>query len=204
MTNIVVDDHPLLEAGAFVTEFAEPLGQVESAAIGASPLATNDEVKRAIRDLLRHGGFKPSGRSKPSSEYLIKASADGPLRAINAAVDACNAVSLASGLPISVVDLDALDEPLRIAIAEPGACYVFNPSGQQIDVSGLVCLFDRHGPCANAVKDAQRTKTSETTRRTLSIVWGTKALPTRTEIAMRWYREILASIGATTAVCSFA
>jgi hypothetical protein len=35
--------------------------------------------------------------------------------------------------------------------------YVFNQSGQTIDVAGLLCLFDSDGPCGNAVKDSQRT-----------------------------------------------
>ena len=69
-------------------------------------------------------------------------------------------------------DLDRAVAPLRIDLPEPKTEYVFNPSGQVIDVGGLVCLFDAEGPCANAVKDAQRTKTDESTRRILTIVWG--------------------------------
>ena len=42
--------------------------------------------------------------------------------------------------------------------------------GQEIRIDGLVCLFDAEGPCANAVKDSQRTKTSDATTRTLSAV----------------------------------
>jgi len=54
------------------------------------------------------------------------------------------------------------------------ARYVFNASGQTIDREGLLCLCDAEGPCTNAVKDTQRTKTHGGTRRTLSIVWGPK------------------------------
>lgn len=117
-----------------------------------APLQSNDGVRLVIRDLLRHGGFKPTGRSKPASEYLIKATITAKLSPINVAVDACNAVSLHSGLPISVVDFGLLVEPLRIDIAPPHTTYVFNQSGQSMDVSGLLCLFDADGPCANAVK----------------------------------------------------
>ena len=56
-----------------------------------------------MRDLLRHSGFKPTGRSKPASEYLIKATEQGALSSINVAMDACNAVSLHIVLPINVV-----------------------------------------------------------------------------------------------------
>jgi DNA/RNA-binding domain of Phe-tRNA-synthetase-like protein len=113
-------------------------------------------------------------------------------------VDVCNIVSLHSGLPISVVDLDRAREPLRVGIAPPGSSYVFNASGQTIDLGGLLCLFDADGPCANAVKDAQRTKTGTETRRTLSLIWGTTALPGRAAKAETWYRELLERHGATT------
>ena len=43
-----------------------------------------------------------------------------------------------------------------VGVAPAGASYVFNASGQAIDLGGLLCLFDADGPCANAVKDAQR------------------------------------------------
>src|SRR5713101_7981940 len=166
--------------------------------IAPAPFHADDTVREAVRELLRHGGFKPAGRSKPASEYLIKAVAEGRLASINIAVDACNIVSLHSGLPISVVDLDRATAPFRVGIAPAGAAYIFNASGQTIDLGGLLCLFDAVGPCANAVKDAQRTKTNEQTRRTLSIVWGTTALPGRAEQTERWYRELLKSVGATT------
>src|SRR5947199_9606794 len=78
----------------------------------------------------------------------------------------------------------------------------FNASGQTIDVGGLLCLFDAEGPCANAVKDAQRTKTTAESRRLLSLVWGTVARPGRAEQTTAWYRELLAQQGATTHVFS--
>lgn len=203
---VSIAPHPLLDAGVFVTDLPRPLGEMETPAAIAdrlrlpsdAPLASDDAVRAAVRDLLRHGGFKPTGRSKPASEYLIRAVAEGALGAINLAVDACNAVSLHSGLPISVVDVDRGRGAFSVAIAPPGTSYVFNASGQTIDVSGLLCLCDEDGPCANAVKDAQRTKTHAGTRRTLSIVWGTKALGDRTARAVAWYRELLGAAGATT------
>src|SRR5207302_6487561 len=115
-----------------------------------APLNSDDTVREAVRQLLRHGGFKPTGRSKPAAEYLLKAAAEGRLASINVAVDACNATSLHSGLPISVVDMDLAHGPFRVGLAPAGASYVFNASGQTIDVGGLLCLFDREGPCGNA------------------------------------------------------
>lgn len=203
---LTVDPHPLLELRAFVTNFPRSLGETPSPpellallAEGASaPLASDDAVRDAVRALLRHGGFKPTGRSKPASEYLLKAVRDGLLSPINLAVDTCNVVSFHSGLPISVVDLDRVREPLRVGLAPEGASYVFNASGQTIDLGGLLCLFDAEGPCANAVKDAQRTKTTAESRRTLSLIWGTTALPGRAARGESWYRSLLEQHGATT------
>ena len=71
-------------------------------------------------------------------------------------------------------------------------------SGQELDLSGLLCLFDAEGPCANAVKDSQRTKTSASTTRTLSLVWGTREYADHTARATAWYRELLERAGAAT------
>jgi DNA/RNA-binding domain of Phe-tRNA-synthetase-like protein len=203
---ITVAPHPLLLARGFITSFATALSQLPSppwllkllSLDAAAPLRSDDQVRSEIRDLLRHGGYKPTGRGKPASEYLIKAASEGSLGSINVAVDVCNAVSLHSGLPISVIDLDRAQPPLRIAVGEPGQSYVFNAAGQSIELQGLLYLGDAGGPCANAVKDAQRTKTHEGTTRTLSIVWGTKSQGERTAQAYAWYRDLLDRVGAAT------
>jgi DNA/RNA-binding domain of Phe-tRNA-synthetase-like protein len=204
---LTVEPHPLLELRAFTTTFPRPLGECKTpreAVIAlfdsepTVPVSSNDELREAVRTMLRHGGFRPAGRSKPASEYLLKAAAEGRLESINPAVNLCNAVSLHSGLPISVVDLDRTRPPLRVSIAADNSSYVFNEGGQTIDLGGLLCLHDADGPCANAVKDAQRTKTRPSTVRTLTLIWGTIARPGHAAAAEKWYRELLASIDAQT------
>jgi DNA/RNA-binding domain of Phe-tRNA-synthetase-like protein len=203
---LTMDPHPLLDLRAFVTTFPRPLGEAPSPPElqallnlqAVAPLCSDDNVREQVRQLLRHGGFKPTGRSKPASEYLLRAVGSGQLSSINLAVDACNVVSLHSGLPISVVDLDRARPPFRVGVAPAGSNYVFNASGQSIDVAGLLCFFDAEGPCGNAVKDAQRTKTDGATRRTLSLIWGTVALPGRAEQTESWYRSLLEQQGAAT------
>jgi DNA/RNA-binding domain of Phe-tRNA-synthetase-like protein len=198
---ITLERHPRLLAHAFISRWRQPLAAAtlpRTAALLRAPLgscelqAPSDALRAAIRDMLRHGGYKPTGRSKPASEYLLRAHAEGSLGAINPAVDTCNAVSLHSGLPVSVVDLDRLQEPLSIRCAPAEASYVFNPAGQSISLGGLVCLYDAVGPCANAVKDAQRTKTSDATQRTLSILWSERSLAEHTEAALQLYHALLA------------
>ena len=88
--------------------------------------------------------------------------------------------------------------PFRAAVAPVGASYVFNASGQSIDLEGLLCLEDAAGPCGNAVKDAQRTKTDAATRRTLTVIWGSNQLGDRAGDAERWYRDLLHKVGAAT------
>jgi DNA/RNA-binding domain of Phe-tRNA-synthetase-like protein len=201
-----VEPHPLLRVAAFTTTFDVPLGDsaspratLDALALDApAPLQRDEALRGAVRDLLRHGGYKPTGRGKPASEYLVRAAGEGALGPINAAVDACNVVSLHSGFPISVVDLDRARAPFHIAVAPAGASYVFNASGQEIDVAGLLCLFDADGPCANAVRDAQRTKTRGETRATFSVIWGCAGHEDRLQVADRWYRELLALVGGAT------
>ena len=111
---LVVETHPLLDLRAFVTVFPRPLADLNSSPTllgflsldAPAPLQSSDEVRTAVRDLLRQGGFKPTGRSKPASEYLIKAADRGSLSPIDVAVDACNAVSfyiLQSFIPTATV-----------------------------------------------------------------------------------------------------
>jgi DNA/RNA-binding domain of Phe-tRNA-synthetase-like protein len=199
---MTVEEHPLLDLGAFVTRLPSldsPDWLRALMALSApAPLTADDAVRGAVRDVLRKFGYKPTGRGKPASEYLVRAVGEGALSSINLAVDACNVASLHSGLPISVVDLDRTRPPLRVAVAGKDAQYVFNATGQVIDVEGLPCLFDADGPCANAVKDAQRTKTHAGTRTTLSLIWGARALGDRTARTVAWYRELLQRAGATT------
>lgn len=205
--NLIVEKHPLLDLHAFVTQFPVGLGKIETPgeyqllfadpnpAPSPIPVARNDEIKGWVRDLLRTDGFKPTGRNKPASEYLIKAAADQRLATINLAVDVCNIVSLFSGIPISVVDLDKTTAPLKVAIAEKNASYVFNPSGQTIDIGGLLCLFDSDGPCANAVKDSQRTKTDPQSKRVLTLVWGSNRCEPHNQAAVQWYQQLLQQVG---------
>ena len=204
---ISIEDHPLLDAAAFTAETPQPLAEMASPPDllalldleAQAPFEREETLRQAVRDLLRHGGYRPTGRGKPASEYLVKAVGDGRLGSINPVVDACNVASLHSGLPISVVDLDRADGSLSIRIAAPDTEYVFNQGGQSIDVSGLLCLFDGQGPCANAVKDSQRTKTSGSTQHVLAVVWGTRSSEGRAAAVADWYRQLFDAMGIATA-----
>lgn len=203
---VSVDPHPHLALTGFVTRFPSRLAALPMPPWllqllrpdATAPVQRDEATRAAVRNLLRHGGYKPTGRGKPASEYLLRAASDGTLRSINAAVDAGNAAALHSGLPVSVVDVDRLAPPLHVGLAGSGCRFVFNEAGQEIDVEGLLCLHDVLGPCANAVKDAQRSKTHGDTRATLSLVWGAQSVQGKLITATAWYRQLLESLGADT------
>lgn len=132
--------------------------------------------RAAVRGMLRHGRFKPSGRSKPASEYLLAAALGGDFPLVNPAVDANNAVSLESGYPASIFDLELTGPSLRLRRGREGESYVFNPSGQSIELEDLLCVCRREGehwvPCGNPVKDSMATKTREATRAVGAVVYA--------------------------------
>lgn len=139
-----------------------------------------EQVRNAVRDLLRRGGFSPSGRNKPANEYLANAARENRFPIINNIVDVCNMLSLDSGLPLCVQDLDITGTDLLVRYGKPGEKYVFNTVGQEIDLKGLICLCRRDSgeghPLSNPIKDSMEGKVKTTTRNILGIVYGTRSL----------------------------
>jgi DNA/RNA-binding domain of Phe-tRNA-synthetase-like protein len=137
---------------------AELLGRVAL----AGEAFLRPERKAAVRDMLRHGRYKPAGRSKPSSEYLFATALEGSFPLVNGPVDANNAVSLEWGYPASVFDAARAGRELFIRRGSAGEAYVFNPSGQSIELEDLIVVCRRSSglwePCGNPVKDAMATK----------------------------------------------
>ena len=203
---ITTDPHPLLDLHLTRLTWPAPMAEIVvppwmddlCAPDAEVPFPPPDDAhKKHVRDLLRHGGFKPAGRNKPCWEYMRSAAARGKFPRINAAVDLTNAATLHGALPVSTVDLDRATAPFRVGIATTGERYVFNASGQEIDLSGLLCLFDADGPCSNSVKDSHRTKTHDGSTSTLTVFWGTTAVPGRAVALADWFDDIARRLGAT-------
>ena len=156
----------------------ELLAEIRAAT--ARALASQDwparEARRgANRDLLRFGTYKPTGRGKPASEYLVNAAIGRSFPLINALVDINNLVSLDTLLPISLVDLDrAGTDSFKCRRGHEGEAYVFNPSGQVLELRDLLLLarLPADEPCASPIKDSQATKTHEGTARVLGVVYA--------------------------------
>lgn len=137
--------------------------------------------KAAVRGMLRFGHYKPSGRSKPSSEYLLSAALQGEFPLVNGPVDVNNGISLESGYPASVFDLDLCGPSLLLRRGVLGESYVFNPSGQSIELQDLLCVYRAEGgswiPCGNPVKDSMATKTNEATRNVAAVIYAPSSEP---------------------------
>src|SRR5688500_4065646 len=80
-TVIAVEDYPGLDARAFVARLPVQEGAAASPEWlrallridAATPLRRDEATRGQIRELLRQRGYKPSGRGKPASEYLVRA-----------------------------------------------------------------------------------------------------------------------------------
>lgn len=145
-----------------------------------------DPVRAGIRRLLRHGRYRPSGRSKPASEYLLGLAAKaGMIDLVNNIVDVNNYISLRHGLPASVFDLDLVSGALQVRHGRPGESYVFNPSGQVIDLEDLILCADQDGlrPIGTPVKDSMATKIRPETRRVLAVVYSSREVSSDEDLA---------------------
>jgi DNA/RNA-binding domain of Phe-tRNA-synthetase-like protein len=173
----------------------QPLGEAE------------ETTRKRCREILRNGRYKPTGRGKPASEYLLRAALEGEFPRVNGPVDANNLVSLESLAPISLWDLDlAGTERFEIRLGREGERYVFNPSGQVLELEDLLCgcglVSDgRSQPVVTPVKDGLATKLTPATRRVAGCIYyplgagGRDRLAAVTADFARW----LAVCGATRA-----
>lgn len=142
-----------------------------------------DDVRKAVRNLLRNGRYKPTGRGKPASEYLVRTAQheDYTFPRINAPVDICNYISLKTLLPISLWDIDRAETSrFRFRLGHAEEQYAFNNSGQRIRLADLIvgCRVQDNGedgPIVNPVKDSMPTKTHDGTTRVAACVYGTLA-----------------------------
>lgn len=165
---------------------------------GAGKGFLRPERRAAVRNMLRFGAYKPSGRGKPSSEYLLASALEGNFPLVNGPVDANNAVSLEWGYPASIFDLDLCGTRLMLRRGMAGENYIFNPSGQVIDLQDLLCVCRAEEtawlPCGNPVKDALATKTRASTRDVVAVIYAPASeCEAEIEAAARRFAELLST-----------
>lgn len=141
-----------------------------------------DAFRKACRDMLRYGSYKPTGRGKPASEYLLRSASEDAFPRINTAADINNYISLAYLVPISLWDTDKTDADswlFRTGLEDEQ--FVFNFSGQTIGLLDLAAGFAVRGeaetPIVSPVKDCQLTKTDDSTRNIAAAVYYPASWP---------------------------
>lgn len=139
----------------------------------------DEALRKSVRDTLRFGKYRPSGRGKPASEYLWESAKEGKFPFINNFVDTLNLVSLKSGLPISLIDTEkAGTENFRIRRGRKGESYVFNQSGQVLHLEDLLltATLEKDEAVATPVKDAQKTKIDEKSLNFVAVIYSPQSV----------------------------
>jgi DNA/RNA-binding domain of Phe-tRNA-synthetase-like protein len=162
---------------------------------------SEEAVRLAARDMLRNGRYKPTGRGKPASEYLLRAAAEGEFPRINPLVDICNYISLKALVPSSLWDRDRAERlgaagDYTARLGGQDESYVFNASGQSIDLQDLVLLDHAGTPIVNPIKDCQATKTDAHTGRVGAVVYFPSMIEMDRESVCAEYAALLGACGS--------
>jgi hypothetical protein len=162
-----------------------------------------DGRRAAVRDMLRYGRYRPSGRAKPASEFLLGAALKGEFPPVNGPVDVNNVFSVSTGFPCSVFDGEKVGTELLLRRGMPGEAYLFNAAGHEINLEDLllVCRRVEGGwePCGNPVKDSMATKVGDATRSVVAVVFVPRTEPAAVaqDAAGRYAEWLEAFCGAT-------
>ncbi len=171
------DIAPPVPSAPLPTGLQEALAEVRQAGEEFIP----QELRSRVRGMLRFGRYKPTGRGRPASEYLLRAALAASFPVVNAPVDVNNWISLESGYPASVFDAELSGRRLLLRRGREGESYAFNPSGQILDLCDLllVCRWSegRWQPCGSPIKDAMVTKITEATRCVVAVIYAPASEP---------------------------
>jgi DNA/RNA-binding domain of Phe-tRNA-synthetase-like protein len=157
-----------------------------------------DAITSEVRDMLRFGKYKPTGRGKPASEYLHRSALEDRFPRINNLVDINNLISLQSLLPISLVDLvRAKSDAFVVRRGRANESFVFNAGGQVIDVEDLlvVARLPIDEACANPVKDSMATKLNDASSDVMAVLYAPRGLVSRLREATSSFARALSSWG---------
>ncbi|NND71677.1 MAG: hypothetical protein HKN43_08860 [Rhodothermales bacterium] len=125
--------------------------------------------RKAVRDTLRNGVYKPAGRGKPASEYLLRMISEGEaVPVINPVVDIFNYLSARYQIPISVWDTEVnANAGVSFELGQSEDSYAFNTAGHEIALHDLIigCVTgsEDRTPIVSPVKDAHSVKVGDKT-----------------------------------------
>ena len=141
------------------------------------PLTEKEEkIREECRNMLRNGKYKPTGRRKPASEYLLRSALENNFPIINNAVDSNNYISLKYLIPISVWDIDlAQSNHFIFRLGNESENYIFNHTGQVIELHDLITGFSKYDdiemPIVTPIKDSLKTKIQRTSTHIASALY---------------------------------
>lgn len=169
--------------------------EVTARALEKSQTPAAEKLRTAVRQMLKHGKFKASGRSKPAHEYLLRcAQEDGALPRINGPVDVLNVCSLYGGLPISLLSIARSSRNLLVRYGRADEGYIFNSSGQVLDVEDLVVTCDATRepgvPVGSPIKDSMVGKIETADTELVAVIYAP-----RTNEGIAAARETLKMLG---------
>lgn len=152
-----------VEVRAAAADLAQALGRVVARRQQDDLDEPAETLRQRCREVLRNGSYKPTGRGKPASEYLVRAAKTGEFPSINGPVDVNNYISLRHLVPVSVWDLErSRANRFEMRLGAPDERYVFNAADQTLELRDLVCGVAVGGegssPVVSPIKDSMATK----------------------------------------------
>lgn len=131
--------------------------------------------RESVREMLRTAHFKPTGRSKPAQEYLLRCLLEPPFPRVNIPVDCLNLFSVTHGIPISLLRRDRFLDSVNIRLGRESEQYVFNRAGQALDLHGLLCVcggLSADQPLGSPVKDSMEGKVDDPSQDMIAFLYG--------------------------------
>ncbi|MDD5171552.1 MAG: phenylalanine--tRNA ligase beta subunit-related protein [Candidatus ainarchaeum sp.] len=168
----------------------------------ASPIP-EDATIRGVRALFSQAGTDPT-KDRPSGEALIRRIMAGKgLYRINAAVDVNNIVSILSGCPCGLYDLDRIEgDTITVFVGAPGTIYE-GISGKSVNGESRIITSDSRSVFGGPVADSKRTcVTSETKNLLMLIYFPTTAPKEKLDKAMTTAIALMSHCCGATATAS--
>jgi len=138
----------------------------------------DNQVVRAYRNFYWRLGIDPT-KMRPSSEALARRALRGDFPSVSPLVDACNAASLETLVPIGLYDLDLAKPPLLVKLSEGGERFFPIGGREQVLPRGYPIMIDSAGVVVHiyAHRDSALTSIRQTTRRALVVGTGVPGVP---------------------------
>lgn len=139
---------------------------------------SEDAVIKAVRKLFSGVGLDPT-KERPSGEALIRRAVDGNgLYRINTIVDVNNLISMTTGYPCGVYDLDHIKGTIRILVGRAGGMYI-GIGGREMSTENRILTRDDISIFGGPTADSERTVVGLNTKNVLMLIYHPEGAPGR-------------------------